>query len=383
MAKRESTKNILLSVPRGAQSGRLEWSGILRYAAKKRDWRILSPPYNPLDLATHINEAFDNGEPIDGLIATDQTLPQLRTRRWQKSGVRVVTLDSKPDGKADAALIADDAEVARTAAEFLMKRGYRHFAYVKCNPALAMVEHSDARAAAFVRRIVQAGFEATLVEDDENLQQSIRRLPKPVGVLAYNDYTANDVLDACRLTHVAVPKQLGLVGVDNDVSICENLRPSLTSIQLDFEMAGYQAAQLLDRLLSGKSAKDRRFGVRTLIERDSTRDFSSAGRLVAAARQIIRERFREKLTSDVIAAELRVSARLLQIRFKEIAECGIHEEIVRRRLDAAEELLRTTNDPMKSISVSCGFPGIEHFYRLFRQRYGKTPQSWRTAASGV
>ena len=378
MRKNDTTKNILLAIARGGQSNRLEWSGALRYAAKKPNWKILSPPDSPQYFTKLVNEMLSD-KLLDGLIATDSSLDCLPQKLQQKSNAKIVFLDSKPDKTTFPAAIANDSEVAEIAAEFLKKRGFRQFAYVKGNAShfQSNIQHSEARAAAFARRLANAGFETTLLEDDESLPQAIKRLPKPVGVLAYNDMTANNVLNACRLTRVDVPGQLGLIGVDNDVSICENLRPMLTSIQLDFEMAGYQAAQMLDRLLSGKPVKDYRFGVRTLVERDSTRDLRSSGRIVAAAQQIIREHFREKLTSDDIAAKLHVSTRLLQIRFREIAEHGIHEEIVRRRLDAAEQLLKTTTDPVRSISAVCGFPTVEHFYRLFRQRHRQTPQTWR------
>ena len=380
MGKSESTKNILLAVARGGQSGRLEWSGILRYAAEKHNWKLISPPTQPYNFVKLTNKALADN-PIDGLIATDAAFAKIPAALRQRSGVKTVVLDSNSFGTTDAATIVDDGEVAQTAADFLLKRGFRQFAYVRGNPTYykSNIQHSDARAEAFARRVAQAGFEATLLEDRDDLPDAVRKLPKPVGVLAYNDYTANNVLNACRLTHVDVPGQLGLIGVDNDVSICENLRPMLTSVQLDFEMAGYRAAQMLDRLLSGKSVKNYRFGVRALVERDSTRDLRSSGRIVAAAQQIIRERFRDNLTPDAIAAELHVSTRLLQIRFKEIAEHGVHEEIVRRRLDAAERLLRISTDPVRHISAACGFASVENFHRLFRRRHGKPPQSWRTA----
>lgn len=380
MRKTVPTKNILLAITRGGQSGRLEWSGALRYAAKKSDWNLLSPLTLRPDHFESVNQLLES-DSVDGLIVNDSAAGKFFSKLRQKTDLKVVFLDSKPDKASFPATIANDSEVAQTAAEFLLKRGFRQFAYVKGNASYyqSNIQHSDARAEAFARRLAKAGFGATLLDDDANLPLNIKRLPKPVGVLAYNDMTANNVLNACRLTQVSVPGQLGLIGVDNDASICENLRPTLTSIQLDFEMAGYQAAQMLDRLLSGKSAKDYRFGVRTLVERDSTRDLRSSGRIVAAAQQIIREHFREKLTSDDIAAKLHVSTRLLQIRFRDIAEHGIHEEIVRHRLDAAEQLLKATTDPVNSISAACGFPTVEHFYRLFRQRHRQTPQTWRSS----
>lgn len=372
------TKNIFLAFTREGQSNRLEWSGILRYAANKANWKILSSPAQFRDSLRKIKKVHEEN-PIDGIIATDSTFNSLLADFHRKSGVKIVFLDSNPHDMADAATILDDAEVAKAAADLLLKRGYRHFAYVKGNPTYYghNILHSDERAATFVRQIAKSGFKSTLIEDDENLTQSVKRLPKPVGVLAYNDYTANNVLDACHLMHIDIPGQLGLVGVDNDISVCENLRPMLTSIQPDFELAGYQAAQMLDRLISGKTVHNYHFGVRALIERDSTRDLRGSGRIVSAAQRIIRERFRENLTSDAIAAELHVSTRLLQMRFKQITEHSVHEELVRNRLNAAEQMLVTTSDTVRIIANSCGFQSIEHFHRLFRQRHGRSPQSWR------
>ena len=378
MGKSVPTKNILLAITRGGQSGRLEWSGALRYAAKKSYWNLLSPLTLRPDHFESVNQLLES-DSVDGLIVNDSVAGKFFSKLRQKTDLKVVFLDSKPDKASFPATIANDSEVAQTAAEFLLKRGFRQFAYVKGNATYYQnnIQHSDARAEAFASRLAEAGFEATLLEDDEGLPQAIKRLPKPVGVLAYNDMTANNVLNACRLTQVSVPGQLGLIGVDNDASICENLRPTLTSIQLDFEMAGYQAAQMLDRLFSGKPVTDYRFGVRALVERDSTRNLRSSERIVAAAQQIIRERFREKLTPDDVAAKLHVSTRLLQIRFREIAEHGIHEEIVLRRLEAAEQLLLSTSDPVRLVAGACGFASVEHFQRLFRHRHGQTPQTWR------
>ena len=76
-------------------------------------------------------------------------------------------------------------------------------------------------------------------------------LPHPVGVLACNDIRGLQVLDACRRIALPVPERVAVLGVDNDVVLCELADPPLSSIDQDLERIGYEAAALLDRLMGG------------------------------------------------------------------------------------------------------------------------------------
>ena len=60
------------------------------------------------------------------------------------------------------------------------------------------------------------------------------------------------MLDACRRIGAAVPDQVAVLSVDNDEYLCGLSLPSLSSIDLNSEQTGYQAAALLDRMMEGK-----------------------------------------------------------------------------------------------------------------------------------
>jgi len=77
------------------------------------------------------------------------------------------------------------------------------------------------------------------------------KLPKPVAIFAANDMRARQVLDACLRADIRVPYEAAVLGVDNDPLICETCIPSLSSIRLDVEAAGYVAAELLDKRMFG------------------------------------------------------------------------------------------------------------------------------------
>ena len=76
----------------------------------------------------------------------------------------------------------------------------------------------------------------------------IRELPKPVGIFACNDDRGQNILEVCKLVGLKVPDDVAVIGVDNDPMICDTGDPPLTSIALNVETAGFEAASLLDQL---------------------------------------------------------------------------------------------------------------------------------------
>ena len=76
------------------------------------------------------------------------------------------------------------------------------------------------------------------------------------------DVRGRQVLDACLTAGIDVPREISVLAVDNDELICEATSPPLSSIQLDTERMGFEAAKLLDSRLRGTGRKKR--VVRTL-----------------------------------------------------------------------------------------------------------------------
>jgi AraC family transcriptional regulator len=56
--------------------------------------------------------------------------------------------------------------------------------------------------------------------------------------------------------------------------------------------------------------------------------------------------------------------------------------LLRRRIERAEEWLRTTDRPVTDIAVDLGFSSSQHFARAFRRLTGAAPSSLRRAAGG-
>ena len=139
-----------------------------------------------------------------------------------------------------------------------MDRGFRHFAYFGF-PDIRMVGASPggfrgARAAAGhriheglpVRRVPWSHQQASWEDEIEGVARWVKRLPKPLGIMAGNDIRGIQMLDACRRAGVAVPEEVAVVGVDNEEFVCLLAYPPLSSVIPDAFRVGYEAAGLLD-----------------------------------------------------------------------------------------------------------------------------------------
>jgi AraC-like DNA-binding protein len=56
-----------------------------------------------------------------------------------------------------------------------------------------------------------------------------------------------------------------------------------------------------------------------------------------------------------------------------------HEYLLRRRIESAQELLRTSRSTLVEIALSVGFQAQPHFTTIFKRIVGETPHRWRTS----
>lgn len=80
-----------------------------------------------------------------------------------------------------------------------------------------------------------------------------------------------------------------------------------------------------------------------------------------------------------IAGIARLSPGHFSRAFKGSFGVAPHGYILRRRVERAQELMLTTNQPLCDIALACGFCDQAHFCRLFRRMTGASPSTWRRA----
>lgn len=290
----------------------------------------------------------------------------------------------------------DNRQISAEAFHLLASRGLNHFAYVHPYAMGEDVSHSPVRAETFMRMAEEAGFDCTECERVKHktanwaasmvaLASKLSALPRPCGIMAYNDRVAREVINACNYAKLRIPEQIQIVGVDNQEDICENIRPRITSIEPDFFGVGRLAAQRMEELLAkGQTQNHTICGVQRIAERDTTRDLSGAARLVTSAEKLIHSHACQGLppspkglTVQSLAAALHVSRSLLEMRFSKVREEGVAAAIRRRKLKEVCRMLKETDLPIGEIAYRCGFPVQTHLNAVFRRTFGTTMREWR------
>ena len=244
-------------------------------------------------------------------------------------------------------------------------------------------------------------------ETKEQLEARLVRwlstLPRHTAIFAVGDMAAIETAAAARLCHRAIPRELTLLGVDSNPTLCEASRPTLSSIQIDHELGGYLAAKTIGELLSrgdaGKtthstpcpqsedpSASSRggktppgEIRVKPLLamRRESTGGSGRREPFVLKAVEIIRREACDGLTAAALASRFRCSRPLFDRRFREAVGHSALEEILHVRLEKAFTLLSRTDTPIGAVADFCGFRSNIALHWLFKKRTGMSMSEWR------
>lgn len=288
-----------------------------------------------------------------------------------------------------ANIIGDTVTMGRMAAEHLLDRGFKNFAYCGFEDMFG----ARSRGESFRRRIDEAGFQTHVYKqpkprgrrswEDEQIFMAdwLKSLPKPVGLMTCTDDRSQDVVEACKIAALHVPEQVAIIGVDNDELVCELSSPPLSSIALNTQRSGYEAAELLGKLMSRKRIKmaNRTIVVHAthVVTRQSTDIMAMEDRGVVEAVRFIRRHAKEIIqVSDVVEA-VAVSRRSLEQRFRRELGRSVLNEIKRARVDQVARMLVETNLSVSQIAFALGYTGVENIARYFRSEKGMSPVAYR------
>jgi len=315
-------------------------------------------------------------------------------RKILASGLPVVAIDltteqlqeSNPLSKISE-IRADSNRAGRLGAEHFLERGFRNFAF--CGYAGRI--WSQQRQEGFDQRLQEAGFSCAMFEPTRHkrglswkweqpmVAAWLKSLPKPVAVMACSDIRGRQVLEVALAQGFHVPDDVAVLGVDDDQLICKLANPPLSSVAFNLEQAGYQAAELLDGLMSGRVRHPRRIMVESLwvVARRSTDVFATDDRHLSAALRFIRDNARHAIQVDDVVSKAGPSRRGLEIRFHNILGRSIRSEIQRVRLAFAKQLLLETNLPIQRIANLVGFGSLPYLSNVFRRETGMTLNQYR------
>lgn len=377
---------ILIETSRAYGRGLLR--GIARYNRERGQWSTFFQPQGLGDPAP----AWLPGWQGDGILARIDNRPVARAVR--KAGVPVVNMRGTMADLPFPFIGSDNLAIARLAAEHLLERGLRHFAF--CGYQRDLHPKLDLRGDCFQQCIEQAGYHCERLPEVRRRrprsweqQQAwiaswLAELPKPIGILAANDDRGLQLLDACRRSHIAVPDQVAVLGVDNDEYLCALSLPSLSSIDVNSEETGYQAAALLDRLMDGKRPPKRLPEIRPagVIVRCSTDVLATNDAELVRAFRFIREHACRPIRPDAVAQHVSISRSSLERRCRSVLGRSLHQEIRKVQIDRARTLLADTDLPIKQVALRAGFKNVQYLTRVFGSIVGQPPAEYRRGRAG-
>ncbi len=318
----------------------------------------------------------------DGILARSGSVAMARQIR--AASVPVVELRSRRLLPRTPWVGVDNRALGDLVATHLLERGYRHFGLL----ALDSEDFFRERCDNFVATLRARGFPCAVHRGDPSparwearqreLVRWVRALPKPAGVMACTDQLGFWLLDACARAGIPVPEQVAVVGVENDEALCAMARPTLSSVALDTERIGFEAAALLDRLLRGRKVpRVTALPPLGVIARQSS-DYVAVGddRLVAALRHI-REHAAGRIGVDDVARAAALSRSSLERGFRAVLGRTPHDELVRVRLELARRLLVETDLKLAAVAQKSGFRHAQRLCERFKSMYGKTPGEYR------
>lgn len=380
-------RQVALLIETATAYGRGLLGGIVRYMHTHDDWSIF---LEQRDLAA-TPPAWLNHWKGHGIIsrATNTQLAQTVSA----AGTALVELTDRGTNLGFPTIRSNDHQIGRLGAEHLAERGYQHFAFC----GFQREAWSARRFVGFQQRLAEQKFVPDFYEShwhespwgstaapsweqqQRELIEWIRRLPKPVGIMACNDTRGQHVLDVCSSAGISVPEEAAVIGVDNDQLLCELCNPSLSSVIPNADEIGYQAAETLDRLMSHRpiTAKEQIVDPLGIATRQSSDTVAIDDAETAAAVRFIRENACRGVDVSEVIQHTSLSRSSLERRFRKYLNRSPQQEIRHMQLKRVRQLLAETELPLERIASLCGFEHSEYMHVVFKRELGQTPGQYR------
>ncbi len=372
---------LLIETSNGYCRGLLE--GIIEFARHRADWSI------------HLNEQERGATPPewlwswqgDGIIARIET-DQIG-RRLKELTIPIVDLSAARHLIGIPWADTEDRAIVRLAVEHFQEREFTNIAYCG-DPGFAWSnsrrDHFQSltqklRCHFFEHQVTHrydAGYQLDHVKRD--IANWLQQLPRPIAIMACYDFLAQQILDVCRSLQISVPEEVAVLGVDDDHLLCELSEPTLSSVIPDTRRTGYEAAELLERMMNREHVDVHRplitqpLGVH---QRQSTDTIAIDDPDVARTLSYIRRNACLNIRVADVLTQTGLSRRALEHRFVQLVGHTPHEEIHRVRMERIKTLLAETDASVHEISRRAGFEYPEYMAGAFKRSIGLSPTEYR------
>jgi len=292
----------------------------------------------------------------------------------QRFGKPVIICSSMyPDleGKGLRTCSYRNEEVGRRAAEFLVDRGFTHFAVAHRKGPGHLI-----RAEAFRARLPGSVdcpmIDAEVSPRDEVLEQ-FRRLPSPCALFLTADHLGPPVTKLLRELGRLVPDDVALLGVSNNELLCSISSPPLSSVDLLSDEIGRKSLRLLVSWINGSEPPSQftEVGCGDVVARASTDLIAHPDPVLRHALEII-ETGKGTQSPSEVSRTVGCSLRSLQRKFQEQRSQTVKECLTARRVRFVNMAVRDTRRSFAEIAEEAGFPDYFSLANWFKRNTGQT-----------
>jgi LacI family transcriptional regulator len=360
--------------------------GITRYSKDHGPWTFCKMP-------TYYRETIG----IDGILKwakeweADGIIGQFyndeEVEKFTQAKIPVIAQDFKERFTDIPNITGAYKETGRLGAEYFLKKGFRNFAFY----GFGNIVWSRERAEGFEERIQEAGFDVHYYEHKDSraidlwyykpsaLSVWLKSLPKPIALMTCDDNQGHHITEAAKHAGIRIPDEVAVLGVDNDEMVCDLSDPPLSSIELDSEKSGYEAARLMEQMIDEKTccAPDIVVKATQVVTRHSTDIFASKDKYIVSALKYIHGNLDKNLKVDQVLKEVPLSRRSLEKRFIMTTGYPVYEYIYNQRIEKFTQKLLETDMTIFEIALDLGLSDSKNIARQFKQIKGVTPMEYR------
>ena len=224
----------------------------------------------------------------------------------------------------------------------------------------------------------------TLARLSTALVRQIKLCNFPLGLCQPHAGLAYSIQDALLRNQIRIPEDVSMIVIDKDAQRTPALSPiPLTTVNLDSWHQGFVAAEMIHFRLMGKSisAEHLKLPPKGLTHRASTGHQHDADHILVTALSFVRNHCLEPIdVSDVVEA-VGASRRIVEMRFREALNRGIHGELSRLRIEEAKRRISDRDQTITDIAEGCGFSSVHYFSAAFKREAGLSPKQYQKQVS--
>ena len=287
----------------------------------------------------------------------------------------------------------DNLAVGEMAAGYFLRRGFRQFGYVGITGHGASVLRGEG----FARRISEGHLRCAVFEDafdrsgrehrgavSRRLRRWLESLPIPAGLFCTDDLVATEVVKLCGAIGRPAPAATSILGCNNDLTEISASNVELSSIDLNGEQIGQEAARLLLGWLDHPRQKPATTLLRPLklVTRQSTELFAVDDEAVLQALEFIGERLAGSYAVEDVARAAGISRRSLEMRFRRLLGTSVYTEVQRARFERAINLMGEPELRLADVARQAGFSSPAKRSAAFQGEHRMTPTRFRALHFG-